>query len=147
MTDRARARFNPDKMASYSASLLEAGKPSRMACSRCSPVGDYSRSPTPDPDDREAPSTRKVHHSFSVDSCRWLGFREYSSTKSTITWPFMDNLGWNSIPNSLNSIAHCSILLVKSGLCRMLRRGWSVSTTTRVGLEIGAELLGDTSKN
>ncbi|RVW56790.1 hypothetical protein CK203_082750 [Vitis vinifera] len=49
-----RARSNPDKMASYSASLLEAGNPSRMACSRCSPVGDCSRSPTPDPDDREA---------------------------------------------------------------------------------------------
>ncbi|RVX10858.1 hypothetical protein CK203_018342 [Vitis vinifera] len=30
-TDRARARSNPDKMASYSASLLEAGNPSRMA--------------------------------------------------------------------------------------------------------------------
>ncbi|RVW35121.1 hypothetical protein CK203_085879 [Vitis vinifera] len=30
----------------------------------------------------------------------------------------MDNLGWNSIPNSLNSIAHCSILPVKSGLCK-----------------------------
>ncbi|RVW33123.1 hypothetical protein CK203_111165 [Vitis vinifera] len=31
---------------------LEAGNPSRMNCSRCSPVGDRSRSPTPDPDDR-----------------------------------------------------------------------------------------------
>ncbi|RVW98098.1 hypothetical protein CK203_029017 [Vitis vinifera] len=58
-TDRARARSNPDKMASYSASLLEAGNPSRMTYSRCSPVGDCSRSPTPDLDDREAPSTRK----------------------------------------------------------------------------------------
>ncbi|KAL6333061.1 hypothetical protein AAG906_028244 [Vitis piasezkii] len=55
-------------MTSYSASLLEAGNPSRMACSRCSPVGDCSRSPTPDPDDREAPSTRKVHHSSSLVS-------------------------------------------------------------------------------
>ncbi|RVX18012.1 hypothetical protein CK203_004147 [Vitis vinifera] len=36
---------------------------------------------------------------------------------------FHGQLGWNSIPNSLNSIAHCSILPVKSGLCRMLRRG------------------------
>ncbi|RVX04433.1 hypothetical protein CK203_018594 [Vitis vinifera] len=33
------------------------------------------RSPTPDLDDREAPSTRKVHHSFSLDSWCWLGFR------------------------------------------------------------------------
>ncbi|RVW26961.1 hypothetical protein CK203_098767 [Vitis vinifera] len=61
-TDRARARSNPDRMASYSASLLEAGNPDRMACSRCSPIGGCSRSPTPDPNDREAPSTRKVHH-------------------------------------------------------------------------------------
>ncbi|RVW81468.1 hypothetical protein CK203_035182 [Vitis vinifera] len=100
-TDRARARSNPDKMASYSASLLEAENPSRMACSKCSPVGDCSRSPTPEPDEREAPSTRRVHHSCLLDSWCWLGLREYSSTKSAITWPFMDNLGWNSIPNSL----------------------------------------------
>ena len=61
-TDRARARSNPDKIASYSASLLEAENPSRMACSKCSPVGDCSKSPIPEPDDREAPSTRRVHH-------------------------------------------------------------------------------------
>ncbi|RVW15436.1 hypothetical protein CK203_094702 [Vitis vinifera] len=92
-TDRVRVRSNTDMMVSYSASLLEAGNPSRMACPRCSPVGDCSRSPTPDPDDREAPSTRKVHHSFSLGSLRWIGLREYSSTKSAITWPFMDSLG------------------------------------------------------
>ncbi|RVW14317.1 hypothetical protein CK203_099092 [Vitis vinifera] len=79
-------------MTSYSASLLEAGNPSRMDCSRCSPVGDCSRSPTPDPDDREAPSTRKVHHSSSLGSLCGMGLQEYSSTKSAITWPFMDNL-------------------------------------------------------
>ncbi|RVW68783.1 hypothetical protein CK203_060954 [Vitis vinifera] len=69
-TDRVRARSNPDRMALYSASLLEAGNPSQMACSKCSPVGDCSRSPTPNPDDREAPSTRKVHHSCSSSSLR-----------------------------------------------------------------------------
>ncbi|RVW37694.1 hypothetical protein CK203_109474 [Vitis vinifera] len=69
-TDRARARSNPDRMASYSASLLDAENPSRMACSRCSPVGDCNKSPTPEPDEREAPSTRRVHHSCSLDS--WL---------------------------------------------------------------------------
>ncbi|RVX11010.1 hypothetical protein CK203_013253 [Vitis vinifera] len=61
-------------MASYSASLLEAGNPNRMACSRCYPVGDCSRSPTLDPDDREAPSTRKVHHFFSL---AWVGTRSH----------------------------------------------------------------------
>ncbi|RVW91247.1 hypothetical protein CK203_031747 [Vitis vinifera] len=68
-TDKARARSNPDRMASYSASLLDAENPSRMACSRCSPVGDCSKSPTPEPDEREAPSTRRVHHSCLLDSC------------------------------------------------------------------------------
>ena len=77
-TDRTRARSNPDRMASYSASLLEAGNPSRMACSKCSPVGDCSRSPTPEPDEREAPSTRRVHHSCLLDSWCWPGLREYS---------------------------------------------------------------------
>ncbi|RVW28609.1 hypothetical protein CK203_100861 [Vitis vinifera] len=62
------ARFSPDIMASYSTLLFDARNPSRMACSNCSPVEDCSRSPTPDPDDREAPSTRKVHHSFLCGS-------------------------------------------------------------------------------
>ena len=84
-TDRARARSNPDKIASYSASLLEAENPSRMAYSKCSPVGDCSRSPIPELDEREAPSTRRVHHSFLLDSLCWLGLREYSITKSAIT--------------------------------------------------------------
>ncbi|RVX08479.1 hypothetical protein CK203_014135 [Vitis vinifera] len=65
-TDSARARSNPDRMASYSASLLDAENPSRMACSRCSPVGDCNKSPTPEPDEREAPSTRRVHHSVHL---------------------------------------------------------------------------------
>ncbi|RVW72058.1 hypothetical protein CK203_054046 [Vitis vinifera] len=44
-------------MASYSASLLAAGNPNRMACSKCSPVGDCSRRPYSGSYDREAPST------------------------------------------------------------------------------------------
>ncbi|RVX16867.1 hypothetical protein CK203_003319 [Vitis vinifera] len=91
-TDSARARSNPDRMASYSASLLDAENPSRMACSRCSPVGDCNKSPTPEPDEREAPSTRRVHHSCSL----------------------------------IRGAAFAQLNLV----CRMLRRGWSVSTIT-----------------
>ncbi|RVW41143.1 hypothetical protein CK203_069845 [Vitis vinifera] len=68
-TDRARARSNPDRMASYSASLFKAGNPSRMACSRCSPIGDCSRSPTPDPDDHEAPSTPFFRLSLVCAGC------------------------------------------------------------------------------
>ena len=128
--DSASARSNPDKMASYSASLFDAGNPSRMACSSCSPVGDCSSSPTPNPDDREAPSTRKVHRSSLSGFPSRAGHWGDSTTKSTITCHFMDNLDRYSIPYSLNSMAHWSILLDRSGLCKMLRRGWSVSMTT-----------------
>ena len=38
-----------DKIASYSVSLLYAGKSSRMACSIISPVGALSCKPTPGP--------------------------------------------------------------------------------------------------
>ncbi|RVW51927.1 hypothetical protein CK203_067948 [Vitis vinifera] len=50
--ENASARFNLDIIASYSASLLDAGNPSRMGCSNCSPIGDRRRRPTPDPEDR-----------------------------------------------------------------------------------------------
>ena len=128
--DSAKARFSPDRMASYSTSLFAAGNPSRMACSSCSPVGDCSRSPTPNPDNQEAPSTCKVHHSFLCGSPSRAGRWGDSTTKSTITCPFMDNLGWYSIPYSLNSMAYWSILPDRSDLCKMLRRFWSVSMTT-----------------
>ena len=62
------ARPNPDRMTSYSASLFEAGKSRRMDCSSRSPVGVLRRSPTPDPDGREAPSTSRHHQSSRVDS-------------------------------------------------------------------------------
>ena len=48
-------------IASYSASLLEAGKFSCMAYSMTSPVGALSCSPRPAPICHEAPSTFKVH--------------------------------------------------------------------------------------
>ncbi|KAL6333602.1 hypothetical protein AAG906_028787 [Vitis piasezkii] len=113
-TNSASARSNPNRMASYSALLFNAGNPSRMACSSCSPVGNCSSSPTPNPDEQEALSTCKVHHS-ALDS----------TTKSSITCPFMDSLTQYSIPYSLNSMAHWSILPDRSGLYRMLQRGWS----------------------
>ena len=118
--DSARARFSPDRMASYSTLLFDAGNPSRMACSNCSPVEDCSRSPTPDPDDREAPSTRKVHHSFLCGSLSRVGHWGDSTTKSAITCPFMDNLGWYLIPYSFDSMAYWSILSDRSGLYKML---------------------------
>ena len=49
--------------------------------------------------------------------------------KSARTCPFLSNLGSYEIPYSLSSIAHLVILLDKSGLCIVLRRGRLVSTT------------------
>ncbi|KAL6349451.1 hypothetical protein AAG906_034108 [Vitis piasezkii] len=51
-------------MASYSASLL-GGNPNRWLALDVLCWG-LRQSPTPDPDDRETPSTRKVHHSLSA---------------------------------------------------------------------------------
>ena len=50
-------------IASYSASLLEAGKSKRMACSIISTIGALSYSPSPTHVYHEAPSTFKVHQS------------------------------------------------------------------------------------
>ena len=129
-TDSASARSNPHRMASYSASLFYAGNLSQMACSNCLLVGDCRRSLTLDPKDQEAPSTHKVHHSTFSDSPPWTSCWEDSTTKSVMTCSFMDSLGWYSISYSLNFMAHCNILPDRSSLCRMLRRGWSISTTT-----------------
>ena len=43
------ARFTPGRIASYSVSLLNVGKSSRMAYSILSPVGALSCKPTPTP--------------------------------------------------------------------------------------------------
>ena len=55
------ARFILAMIASYSASLLEAGKYKHMAYSIISPVGALSCSPSPNPICREAPSIFRVH--------------------------------------------------------------------------------------
>ena len=62
------ARHNPDRMASYSASLFEAGKSRRMDCFSRSPVGALRRSLNPAPDEREAPSTCRDRQSSEIDS-------------------------------------------------------------------------------
>ena len=55
------ARLIPTRITSYSVSLLDAGKSSRMACSIISPTGALSCKPTPAPVCREAPSTLRIH--------------------------------------------------------------------------------------
>ena len=54
-------RSIPTRFASYSVSLLDAGKSSHKACSILSPVGALSCKPTPTPVCREAPSTLRIH--------------------------------------------------------------------------------------
>ena len=56
------ARSSSAMIASYSASLLEAGKFKHMACSMTSHVGALSCSPRPALVCHEAPSTFRVHH-------------------------------------------------------------------------------------
>ena len=51
------------RIASYLASLLDAGKSKYIACSILSPVGALSCKPTPAPVFQEAPSTLRIHQS------------------------------------------------------------------------------------
>ena len=67
------ARSSPAMIASYSASLLEAGKFKRTACFMTSPIGALSCSPRPTPVCCEAPSTFKVHQSKSSGSISCYG--------------------------------------------------------------------------
>ena len=91
--ERASARFSLDRMASYSVSLLDVGNPSRMACSSCSPIGDRRRGPILNPEVQEALSTKRIHHPSLPGSLSWEGCWGISAIKSTMTCPFMDNLG------------------------------------------------------
>ena len=61
------ARSIPIIIASYSASLLEAGKSKRMACSIISMVGALSCSPSPTFDCRKVPSSFRIHQSELSD--------------------------------------------------------------------------------
>ena len=61
------ARSTPARIASYSASLLEAGKSKCMACFIISPVGALSYSPSSTSICREAPSTFRIHQSKLSD--------------------------------------------------------------------------------
>ena len=57
------ARLIPVRIASYSVSLLDAGKFSRIACSILFLVGALSCKSTLAPVCREAPSTLRIHQS------------------------------------------------------------------------------------
>ena len=100
--DIATASSIPARMASYSDSFFEALKPSLIACSILSPLGDFSCRPMPTPVCRDAPSTLRVHQ-FKLFG--HVSVRGISSRKSARTCPFLANLGLYWIPYSLNSTA------------------------------------------
>ena len=54
-------RSSPANITLYLASLLEAGKSKRMACSITSPVRASNCSPSPAPVCREVPFTFRIH--------------------------------------------------------------------------------------
>lgn len=87
------ARLSSNRITSCSASLFDAGNPKQIDCSNYSPVGDSRKRPTPDPDDRKAPSTCKIHHLVLLDSVLRVGGCGTSVMKSAMTCHFMDNLG------------------------------------------------------
>ena len=92
----------PARMASYSNSLFEALKPSRIACSILSLLEDFSCRPMPAPVYRDAPSTLRVHQlKLSVHVLVW----GISTRKSARTCPFLANLGLYWIPYSLSLTA------------------------------------------
>ena len=120
------ARSIPARIASYSASLLDAGKSNRITCSILSSIGALSCKPTPDPLYWEAPSTLRIHQSALP---RLASYWRISTKKFVNICPFIAKRGFYWIPNSLSLIIHRAILLDKSGLCMVLRMGRLVSTT------------------
>ena len=70
------------RTASYSVSLLDAGKSSRMTYSIISLVGALSCKPTPTPVWREAPSTLRIHQ--QVSSCSTFGWGSFAKKSANI---------------------------------------------------------------
>ena len=99
--DIATASSIPARMASYSDSLFKALKPSWIACSILSPLGDFSCRPMLASVYRDTLSTLRVHQ-FKLSkhvSGWWI-----SARKSARTCPFLANLGLYWIPYSFNHL-------------------------------------------
>ena len=122
------ARSIPARIASYSASLLDAGKSNCIACSILSPVGALSCKPTSTPVCQEVPSTLRIHQSALPESVSYWGI---SAKKSANICPFITKRGLYWILNLLSSIAHRAILPGKSGLFMVLRKRRLVNMTIR----------------
>ena len=125
-------RFIPTRIASYSTSLLDAGKSNCIICSIFSPVGALSCKPILAPFCREAPSTLRIHQSTLPGSVSCWGI---FAKKFVNICSFIAKKGLYWIPNSLSSIAHQAILLDMLGLCMVLLKGRLVSTTIGCALK------------
>ena len=124
--DRAATSSSPARMALYYDSLLEGLNPSRIAYSILSLDRDFNCKPMPTSVCLDAPSMLSFHQSeLTRRVSNWGSF----VMKSTNTCPFFESLGLYWMPYSLSSIVQRAILPDKSGLCIVLRRGRSVSTT------------------
>ena len=109
----AAASSIPSMMASYSDSLFEALKPSRISCSILSRLRDFSCRLMLAPVYRDAPSTLRVHQ---LKLSEHLSVWGISARKSARTCPFIANLGLYWIMYSLSSTAQRAILPDNSGL-------------------------------
>ena len=104
------------RVASYSTSLLDAGKSNSIARSILSPVGAFSYRPTLASVCQDAPSTQRTNQSA------------FPGSVSCNICPFITKRGLYWMSNSLSSIAHRAILHNKSSLCMVLCRRRMVST-------------------
>ena len=138
------ARSISARIASYSASLLDAGKSNRIACSILSPIRALSCKPTLAPVCREVPSTLRIHQSALLGSAFywWIFDKNFANI-----YPFITKHGLYWMPNSLSSIAHRAILPDKSGLCMVLPRGKIGQHDNRVCLEVRANFFSRHAKS
>ena len=83
-------RSIPARIASYPASLLDAGKSNRIACSILSPVRALSCKLTPAPVFQEAPSTLRIHQSALPGFVSYWGI---SAKKFANIYPFIARQG------------------------------------------------------
>ncbi|KAK4383944.1 hypothetical protein Sango_3105700 [Sesamum angolense] len=121
-----KANSQPAKNASYSASLFDEGKSNFIAYSNLSPWGLSRATPAPLPVDVDDRSTYTLHVGVEILASSYAN----STTKSANTYALIAGLGWNSIPYSLNSTAHLTILPESFGLAKSCFKGWLVKMVT-----------------
>ena len=135
----AKASSRPTIIASYSTSLLDAGKSRQTDYSRGFPIKESSTSPTPASNTRDALFTCKIHQWLMVLVC--THFLGSLTIKFARIWPFSDKCGLYCMSYSLNSIAHFIIRPDRSGLCKVTFNGWFVKIVTWCAWKHGRSFL------